>query len=103
LLPAPATGSVTTTAGGRIFFVPELDEFTVGDTTQQPGIPEPFHRLISLGMSCDWLSVNGPEERYSKILGQYEQLRAELKEFIGSLNEDAKVRIRPLSDTRNYI
>lgn len=49
-------------AGGqaRIIWQRELDEFVVGDTTQEPGIPEAFHMLLPIGASIDWLSVHKP-------------------------------------------
>jgi len=46
LYPAPDTDDVTLTAGLRIWFQRTADLFTTTDTTQQPGIPSPFHILL---------------------------------------------------------
>lgn len=103
LYPAPATGSVTMTAGGRMFFSREVDAFTSADTTQEPGFAEPYHRIVSLGMSFDWLMVNGPREKATDARTEIEQLRSELREFYGSKNQESRVGFRPARDTRQYV
>lgn len=103
LLPAPATGSVTMTNGGKMFFAREIDAFTAADTTQEPGIPEPFHKIVSLGMSMDWLLVNDTSSKVDRVVQQYEQLRAELREFCAKKNKDVKVGIRPFHRTEHYL
>lgn len=48
------------TNGCRIFFEREQSYFASTDTTKQPGIPLPFHSLLPLYASYDWLLVNKP-------------------------------------------
>jgi len=54
LYPAPAAADVTTTDGLKVWFLREIDEFTAADTTQEPGIAEPFHHLIAVGAAYDF-------------------------------------------------
>lgn len=103
LFPAPAAGSVTLTGGLKIYVSREIDAFTAADTTQEPGIPEPFHRGISLGAAYDWLCVNGTHDRADRVLQQYEQLRKEFREFLSSRNQDKRTAFKPLLSTRNYM
>ena len=103
LNPAPATGSVTLTNGGKLHYTREIDPFTSADTTQQPGFAENFHRILSLGMSYDWLIVNGPQDKAMSALQQYEQLRKQLREFYASQNQDSRTSFRPALSTRNYV
>ncbi len=103
LYPAPATGSVTITAGGKIYVVRELDVFTAADTTQEPGFAEPFHRILSLGAAHDFLLVNGPDDKMDRVMQEYTALFAEMREFYSDRNRDTKVRIRPATSTRDYI
>lgn len=103
LYPAPATASVTTTAGGKMYFAREVDHFTSADTTQEPGIAEPFHRLISLGMAYDWLIVNDTTGKSDRILQTYEQIRSEMREFYGNKNRDTHTSIKLAHRTANYV
>lgn len=103
LYPAPATASVTTSSGGKIYFSREIDSFTAADTTQEPTIAEPFHRLLSLGASYDWLVLNSTQDKADRVLQQYEQLRSEMREFYGDKNRDEQVAIRPAHRVAHYM
>lgn len=103
LYPAPVTGSVTLTGGGKMYFSREVDAFTAADTTQEPGFAEPFHRILSLGAAYDWLIVNDTPDKADRILGQYEQLRAELRGFFSTRNKDKSVRLTPAHNQSDYI
>lgn len=103
LHPAPLTGSVTTTAGGKMYFSREIDAFTAADTTQEPGFAEPFHRLVSLGAAHDWLTVNDTSSKADRVLSQYEQLRAEMREFYSTRNKEVKPRLIPNHRQHDYI
>lgn len=96
LYPAPATGSVTLTNGAKIYLEREVDAFTTADTTQEPGFAEPFHRILSLGASYDYLIINSTTEKADRALQQYEQLRKELREFYSDRNKEARTKFRPV-------
>lgn len=100
LQPAPATSQMTLTDGGKMYFSREIDLFTTADTTQEPGFAEPFHRILSLGAAYDWLAINDTQQKAQSILAQYEQLRAELREFYSTRNEEVPARLIPAHDQR---
>lgn len=102
LYPAPLTGSVTLTGGGKVHLSREVDIFTTADTTQEPGFAEPFHRIVSLGASVDWMMVHNPD-KVNNWLAQLEQLRTEMREFYADKNRDVKTSIKTLHTVRDYI
>lgn len=91
LFPAPATGSVTINEGLKVYFQRSPDLFASTDTTQQPGIPEPFHRMISLEASMDYASARGlPNIEY--LQGKLSELKTILDGFFPR-NDDVKPRL----------
>lgn len=80
IYPAPATGSVTLNAGLKLLYSRDFDAFTVADTTQEPSIPEPYHRILSFGASYDWFLARG-DSRATPIRGEAEALLQELMGF----------------------
>ncbi len=95
LYPAPATGQVTLTDGGKVHVIREFDALVSGDTTQEPGFAEPFHRILSIGAAIDWLMVND-STKVDRWRGEYEQLRSELRQFYSTKNNDLKAVLRPM-------
>jgi hypothetical protein len=102
LYPAPATGSVTLTGGGKLHVQRTVDEFTSDDDTQEPGFAEPFHRILSLGASYDWLLINSTQEVADRWKAAYEALRVELRKFYSDENRDTTNRFRPAHRTAQY-
>lgn len=94
LYPKPATASVTTTNGLKIHFLREVDEFTASDTTQEPGIAEPFHRILSLGAAYDFC-VTREKPQAQTLKAELEQLIMELRKFVSSRYLDHTPRIKP--------
>lgn len=91
LFPKPLTGSVTLTSGLKIYFQRSPDLFTSSDTTQTPGLPEPFHRMISLEACMDYASSRGlPNIEY--LQGKLTELKVILDGFYPR-NYDSKTRI----------
>jgi len=103
LFPAPDTAQVTLTNGLKFWVKREFDAFTSSDTTQEPGIAEPFHRILSLGAAYDWLIVNDTQQKADRVKQDYEQLRAELRDFYADQNKDSDYKIRPVHKTQHYI
>lgn len=102
LYPAPAAASVTLEEGGKMFFSRDVDAFTSADTTQKPGIPTPFHRILSQGASYDWLTVNGSLEKADRVLRDQTSLRKELTKFYSDRNKDDRTRITTAHRTQDY-
>lgn len=95
LYPAPATASVTITDGLKIYFLREVDEFVAGDTTQEPGIPEPFHDILSIGAAYNFALAKG-RDNVNILKNELEQKMGSLREFMASRHEnfDTRVRVR---------
>jgi len=47
LYPAPTATDVTLASGLKVHFKRTADLFTIADTTQEPGLPSPFHTILS--------------------------------------------------------
>lgn len=103
LEPAPTSTQVTLSSGLRIWATQEVDVFLSTDTTQEPGFAEPFHRILSLGASIDYLLVNGPTEKVDRYLAQYQELRKGLRDFYSDKNSDIRVKFRPATKTADYL
>ncbi len=82
------------TAGLQIFFGREQVYFTSADTTAEPGIPKPFHELLALHASLDWILVNRPSD--GNTIGLLREtikgMEEKLKNFI-DLRNPTKVKM----------
>lgn len=96
LYPAPdTTNSVTASNGLKIHFLREIDEFTPTDTTQEPGLPEPFHDILSTGAASDWGMSRGKENAGMLKQAVGEKLQ-QLRTFMAERHEKFEPRVRPL-------
>lgn len=94
IYPAPTAAQVA--AGGlvRLEFLREASEFTASDTTKEPGLDEPFHRLLSLGASLDYaMAKNMPiAPNLGTMVQDYEQ---RLLTYYGKKNNDTMYFLAP--------
>lgn len=76
------------TAGAKIFFEREQSRFVVADTTKEPGIPKPFHEVLALYASLDWLLVNKPQNGtlITRIEARIQRIEDELDAMIAKRN-----------------
>ena len=58
LYPAPATGSVTMTAGLKVYFQRAGVAFVTSDTTAVPGFPSLFHQIVAIKASNRYAKQN---------------------------------------------
>jgi hypothetical protein len=101
LYPAPATADVTLAAGLKLYFSRDINEFTPADTTQEPGFPGMFHRLVSIGAALDFAVRNEMTEKIAVLKtgpGMFQELKIDLETHYGSRNRDMTTRIKP----KNY-
>lgn len=82
------------TLGLRIFFQRNVHYFVVGDTTAEPGFAQPYHRLISLYASADYLAVNEIWGRLKGVQSEIARLENGLLEFYSARNAEDQPRIR---------
>lgn len=106
LYPAPATASVTLSAGLKIEIAREVTEFstpasyTTADSTQ-PGFEEPFHDILPLGAAYDYCLVNGPGDRAERYRAESESLRQDLLKHFGRRDASRKTRFKPRREKYN--
>ena len=82
------------TAGIKLYVSREIKEFVSTDTTMEPGIPEPFHRILSLGASYDIAIAKGLEN--AKVLkNEVEQLLFEMQDYYTKRQRYNKKSITP--------
>ena len=94
LYPTPTANS---TGGLKIWWTREIDEFTTSDTTQEPGIDEPFHEMIAVGASLDWATAKGLENA-SNLVAKFRDYESRIKSYYGSKQQDRQIVMRS-----NYI
>lgn len=82
------------TGGLKLWVSREVDAFTTADTTQEPGIDEPFHEMIAIGASLDYAfahslaNVNGLAAKFVDYEGR-------LKQYYGSKQTDRAMVMKP--------
>lgn len=92
LYPIPDTDSCTLTAGLKLYYSRDLDNFTITDTTQAPGFVQDFHEIISKGAAIEWATAYMPE----RVAGLYQvisRIKSDMQKFYGSRSRDLKVKI----------
>lgn len=83
------------TLGGRIYFQRNVSYFLTSDTTKAPGFAQPFHRLISLYASEDYLAAKGlMGDRLRAVQNMIVGLETSLIDFYASRNQEDKPRLR---------
>ena len=83
------------TGGLRIFFQRNVSYFITTDTTKAPGFAQPFHRLVSLYASDDYLSAKGlVGDRLKRIQNKIEKMENALLKFYASRNAEDRPRLR---------
>ena len=101
LFPAPASGSTTLSAGLEIH-VDRTPSAFASASTNSPGFPEPFHRILSLAASVDF--IQDPNRR-QYLVREKEKLEMALKNFYAHRNIEQVNKIQPRSKRfwRRYI
>ena len=94
LFPAPDTGQVTATAGIKIYVNREIKEFAAEDDSTEPGLPEPFHRILSLGAAYDIAIAKGLDNTKT-LKSELDQLFLEMEIYFTSRQRFNKKSIKP--------
>ena len=88
--------------GGKLFYKRAPSYFETSDTTKQPGIPVPFHELISISYAYDWNIVHKQNGRVNiqdlrerldnleKELITYQQLKNPFRNMIIPRRENTR-------------
>lgn len=93
LYPAPATASVTLTAGLKIYFAREASEFAKTDTTKEPGFAEQFHRICSIGPAMDFcIAKSKGNPQGLKVM--LDELFMQMRDFYSMRHQEPRPAIR---------
>lgn len=90
------------TSGIELFFGRQQSYFLTSDTTKEPGIPLPFHRLLALIASLEWNEVNRSSETnlLTILTREIEKQEKKLDTFI-NLRYPSRKKLTP--KLTNYI
>lgn len=92
LFPIPDTN---VSAGLKLWYLREPDEFTRDDTTQEPGFHEAFHPLISYIPSLEYLTAKGlNKDKQDWLREQRAILESRLASHYGTKQEDRHIVIK---------
>ena len=94
LYPAPAATHATLTDGLRLYFLREIDEFASTDTTQEPGLPEPFHDILAFGAAYMVAIAKGLGNK-NDLKAVHDEKMDRMKIFFADRHKNFKPRIRP--------
>jgi len=89
LYPAPAATSVTLASGLRVWFQRTADLFTTTDTSQEPGIPSPYHHLIAVWASIPFNMKYHPE-RVPWLEKKWDEGIVNMLKFFGKREKDKR-------------
>ena len=99
LYPKPDTASVTLTAGLKVYVAREISEFSLTDTSTEPGFADDFHRGLSLGAALDKALALGLNDKIPTIREQIALMKEDLTNHYSSRNIPKKIKMYP-SDER---
>lgn len=88
------------TNGGKLFYKRVPSYFVISDTTKAPGFNPEHHRILSLGASVDWLTVNKPDQTMliTRIEAELRRAESEFDTWIRMRNP-AKGRLTVRQDS----
>lgn len=89
LYPAPTSSAVTLASGLRVWFQRTADLFTTTDTTQEPGIPSPYHHLIAVWASIPYC-MKFKQDRVAWLQRQWDDGIANMLKFFGKREKDKR-------------
>lgn len=83
LYPEP---NYSSTSGVKVYFERDPSYFASTDTTKEPGIPRPFHALLPMIASHEWLTQNKPENQMliTRLEAKIADAKKALKDLIGA-------------------
>src|SRR3990167_10562777 len=89
LYPAPTATEVTLTAGIRIWFQRTAGLFTTTDTTQEPGIPSPYHVLLAYYAAIPYC-MKYKKDRVAWLENKWDEGVANMLKFLGKREKDKR-------------
>lgn len=97
LFPAPGTGYVTMTSGLAVRLDRNVTEFATTASTETPGFPTSFHRILSYAAAVDFIQ---DDQQKKFLLQQKARLENGLVRFYGQRSNELRTQIKPHSKRR---
>lgn len=92
LYPTPSSAYATLTSGMVVFVDRDITEFATTATTTIPGFATPFHRILSLAASIDFLQDN---QQKMFLAQQKARLEQGLTKFYSNRSVESRTAIKP--------
>ena len=86
---APAATNHTLTNGIRVWFKRTADLFTTSDTTQEPGLPSPYHSILAYGAAIPFC-VKYHKDRVPLYQAKVNEMTKALLDFYGRREKDVR-------------
>lgn len=94
LYPAPASGSVTTSEGLKVWYQREPNYFSSEDTTKKAGIPSIYFPLIHL-LACQYYARDEKMyDLYDRLSGETQLLKRDLQDYYQKRDKDDRTGLR---------
>ena len=90
--PIPVTGQVTLASGLKFYLSRNVSEVVGTDTTKVPGVPIPWHPILSWGPSADWW-LKYDEKKYAAFMQKITDKKHDLTNFHESRIEEVPPRL----------
>jgi len=91
---APTASSNTLASGLRVKYRRTADLFTTSDTTQEPGLPSPYHSILAYSGAIPYCMKYKPE-RVNMYQQKVSTMEKELMRFFAGRNKDKRVIMKP--------
>ncbi|MHA1854065.1 MAG: phage adaptor protein [Candidatus Heimdallarchaeaceae archaeon] len=95
LYPAPSADQTTLTAGIKLYFSRGIEEFSIADTSTEPGFNEDFHRILSYGAALDYALAYNLDNKIQTLQSNISIVKKDLIKFYGRRNVAKKLRLSP--------
>lgn len=82
------------TNGIKVLFDRDSVDFATSDTTKTPGFASPYHEILPIGVSIEWLKIKQPQSpTLPQLQADYLKMEKAIKDFYGKRFKDYKPRI----------
>jgi len=95
LYPKPSTSQVTAAKGLKLYLSRDIDEFTITDTSQQPGFVNSFHEIIAFGSAYDFAIANGIQNKITILRREIDRINLGIEDYYSQRPKGSKKRIMP--------
>lgn len=86
-----------------VFFDRGMVEFAVTDTNSVPGFASPFHRVLPIGASLDYVTVNGTATKINALTNSVNDYEKRIKKFYTKrFKDNYPARLKVIDSVKQY-